>query len=128
MSLIVDLEQATVNALIAAQLPELEGFAIESLGGQVDLENDELNLAVPTLLVAVVGANHSVPGADVLDLACVAIVPGACQQTRRQQALNALMAIRLWMDAANTLFSPKTTRTERLHPVVVAALFATYIG
>ncbi len=122
------LEESAVEALIAADLPELREFAIESLAGQVDLENDELNLAAPHLLVAVVGGNHVVRGGDAIDFAFCAVVPGTDQKVRRQSAMDALFAIRAWMEEAHTNFVPKTTRPERLHPVFVGALFAQLIG
>jgi len=75
-----------------------------------------------------VGGDHQTARADTLSLAFVACVPGTSQQERRQMALDAVFAIRIWMDVADTPYSPKATRTERLHPICVAALFADLIG
>ncbi len=129
------IEQEAVTNLVAladgGQMPELSGFAIDSLAGQVDLENDQLQIATPSLLVAVVGADHAggaAAEADTLQLAFVAVVPGADQKVRRQTAMDALMAVRRWMDEYDTPYKPTSTRTERLHPLVVAALFANRIG
>lgn len=128
MSIIATLEAEAVAALLAAALPELQDFAIESLSGQVDLEKDELTLSAPTLLVAVVGGDHGTAGADTLSLAFVACVPGESQQGRRQQAMDACFAIRIWMEEADTRYVPNATRTERLHPIAVVGLFASLIG
>lgn len=125
------IEQEAVSNLVALDLPELQGFAIESLAGQVDLENDQLQVATPSLLIAVVGADHAggaAAEADTLQMAFVAVVPGANHQLRRQTAMDALMAVRRWMDEFDTPYVPTSTRTERLHPLVVAALFANRIG
>lgn len=128
------IEHEAVSNLAAlvdgGELPELAGFAIDSLAGQVDLENDQLQIASPSLLVAVVGADHSgsAAEADTLQLAFVAVVPGMDQKLRRQTAMDALRAVRRWMDEFDTPYLPTSTRTERLHPVVVAALFANRIG
>ncbi len=129
------IEQEAVTNLAAlvdgGQMPALAGFAIDSLAGQVDLENDQLQIATPSLLVAVVGADHAggaAAEADTLQLAFVAVVPGTDQKVRRQTAMDALMAIRRWMDEYDTPYVPTATRTERLHPMTVAALFANRIG
>ncbi|MDR3684776.1 MAG: hypothetical protein P4L11_13695 [Geothrix sp.] len=124
------IEQEAVTNLIALNLPELQGFAIGSLAGQVDLENDQLQVATPNLLIAVVGAHHvgTAAEADTLQMAFVAVVPGSDQMVRRQTAMDALMAVRRWMDEYDTPYAPTTTRTERLHPMTVAALFANRIG
>jgi hypothetical protein len=121
------LELALVDQVKAARLPSLADFAIEPLGAQVDLEDDQLNFAVPTLLVAQVGADLSYPGGDAIQVAFVAVVPGTDQTTRRQVALDALMALRYWL-ADETAYHPTNLRTERLHPVAVAGLFAHVIG
>lgn len=120
-------EDALVAALAASGLPELEGFAIEALGAQVDLEDDELQFSSPTLLIAQTGGDIAYPGGDSFQMAVVAVVPGIDQRVRRQQALDALLAIRYWLPT-NTQYAPSTLRTERLHPVAVAGLFATFIG
>jgi hypothetical protein len=124
------IELEAVTNLLALDLPELQGFAIDSLAGQVDLQNDQLQVATPSLLIAVVGAEHAggAAEADTLQMAFVAVVPGADQKVRRQTAMDALMAVRRWMDEYDTPYRPTTTRTERLHPLTVAALFAHRIG
>jgi hypothetical protein len=125
-----DLEALTVSALLAADLPELGTFAIEALAAQVDLEHDQLHFGSPTLLVALTGVDcsHGEADSDELTVAFVAVVPGTDQTARRQDALDALRAIRRWMNEAETPFVPKAIRTERLHPLTVAALFATCVG
>lgn len=128
---IQEIEQEAITNLLAVNLPELAGFAVESLAGQVDLENDQLQIATPSLLVAVVGADHTgstASEADSLQMAFVAVVPGTSQLVRRQTAMDALWAVRRWMDEYDTPYVPTATRTERLHPLVVAALFANRIG
>ncbi len=124
------LESLTVQALLSANLPELATFAVEALAAQVDLENDQLHFGNPTLLVAVTGVDCTLGDADgdEVSVAFVAVVPGAHQATRRQDALDALRAIRRWMDDTQTSFVPKAIRTERLHPLTVAALFATCVA
>lgn len=128
MSRIRALEESAVAALAQANLPELKGFDLVSLAGQVDLENDQINQAKKSLLVAVVGATHNVSGGDSIDFAFVALVPGLDQKARRLEAMEALMAIRDWMDEPYNNFVPKQTRTERLHPAAIVALFAQLIG
>ena len=125
-----DLESRIVQGLSDAALPELDTFAVEALAAQVDLENDQLSFGSPTLLVAVTGFDCAQGDADgdELSVAFVAVVPGADQAARRQDALDALRAIRRWMDDAQTPFVPKAIRIERLHPLTVAALFATCVG
>lgn len=120
-------EEALVGLIKDANLPELDAWAIESLGAQVDLDDDQLDFAVSTLLIAQTGADLNFPGGDSLQIAFVAVVPGSDQQLRRQQALEGLSALRTWL-SENTAVQPTTLRTERLHPVVVMGLFATCIG
>jgi hypothetical protein len=125
------IELEAVTNLLAMNLPELAGFAIDSLAGQVDLENDQLQVATPSLLIAVVGADHAggaAAEADTFQMAFVAVVPGMDQKVRRQTAMDALLGVRKWMDEYDTPYLPTSTRTERLHPLVVAALFANRIG
>ena len=122
-----ELEAGLVDLVKAAQLPALKDWTVEALGAQVDLDDDQLLFTTNTLLIACVGADLDYPGGDRHQVAFAVVVPGSDQQLRRQQAMDALVALRAWLSEATPL-QPNTVRTERLHPVVVAGLFATYVG
>lgn len=128
MSLTQKLEANLVSDLVAANLPELAAFDIESFAGQVNLANDQVLIGKPSILIAVVGATRlaSVRGGDTLRVAYVAVSPGTDQGVRRQDALDALFAIRDYLNTTDLLF--EEIRTEALHPVTIATLYAQFVG
>ena len=120
------------DAIKEAALPGLENFAIETFSSQVNLETDQLNRAVPHLLIGFVSGDHSngyVRG-DVLNFAAVAIVPGALADVRRQTAIRALWMVRAWMDdpAEPTVYQPIRTSVNQYNPVCVATLELKRVG
>ena len=125
-------EAQAVADVIAAQLPQLATFQIESLNNQVDFEHDQLNMAAPHLLIEWIGADHEhgFLGADPITLAFVAVVPGGNQDERRCLAVNALVALANWMRMGNSILSyqPNRSAVERVHPMAVASLTATVVG
>lgn len=128
MPLTQSLEANLVTDLVAANLPELASFDIEAFAGQVNLANDQVLVGKPSILIAVVGASRlaSVKGGDYLRVAYVAVSPGTDQGVRRQDALDALFAIRNYLNTTDLLF--EEIRTEALHPVTIATLYAQFVG
>jgi hypothetical protein len=126
-------EAQAVSDILGAALPELNlpgaVFQVETLNNQVDFEKDQLNVAVPHLLIAYVGADHEhgFIGADPFTLAFCAVVPGGSQYERRSIAANALKAVANWM-RTGTPYQPNRSFVEKVHPLAIATLTATRVG
>ena len=128
MSYVVDLETQVVASLLAADIPELAKFDIKAFSNHLDLTNDQIPVSNETLVVAVGGGKRqgNMPGADLVNLVFLAVVPGLDQATRRQDGLDALFALKEWLQDTNFVYD--VIRTETLHPVFVGALYAAVVG
>ena len=127
-------EDLAVTDLQEASIDALSGFQIESLSNQVDWEKDQLNRAVPHIIIAatrVAHLNGGFPTQDPVTLTFVAVVPGGLQYERRQRAMDALTGIADWMrmnELAMCSYQPSETMLERMHPLAVATLTVLRVG
>jgi hypothetical protein len=117
-----------VAAILAASIPELADFDVKPFTNHLDLEKDQVPVSNPTLVVAVAGGKKqgNMPGADVLIVVFLAVVPGLDQAVRRQDGLDALFALKGWIQ--DTSFVYDRIQTDALHPVFIGALYADIVG
>lgn len=112
----------------AGQLPLLAGIPVEALAAQVDVENDQLNVSGPSLLVAVTRGDltQGLVNGDPITVAFVMVDNTADQALRRTQSWDILRQLADWLrlTAPEHDWEPQSIETVRLHPYAVVIMLA----